>query len=655
MPALRLEDVQCVSSGLGDYQSPHFVNETLPLAPHYSSVQSDYSCTFPDIPTYAPCQGPRPWNFAYCYGYYGEPACPLINMVDMEDFMNNEKRKEKSRDAARCRRSRETEIFTDLASILPLRSEDVEQLDKASVMRLSIAYLKIRDMLDMFPAKPTDKLTSTELSNENSDQFENLVMQAVDGFLLVLSADGDIIFVSENVADILGIQQIDVIGQQIWDYSHQCDHDELRDILNGRRDCVENDGAANSHHTMFLRLKCTLTSRGRSVNIKSASYKVIQLIGHTAVKNDKRQLIAIGRPVPHPSNIEIPLGINTFLTKHSLDMKFTYVDEKMSSVLGYDSDDLIGKSLFEFQHGEDSASLMKSFKSVLSKGQTETLRYRYLAKSGGYSWIVTQATLVYDKQKPQSVVCVNYVISGIENENDIYTCAQLEARQKSKNPIELNTEINESDKEIIEKKLDKPSAINRNCTPSAVVSNLRAVKLLPPSPPIITENKPRSVTASVFSSVADIVPSKLPIPSRAQSVTASVFTPLATLNARSQSNTAKLFAPRTEDMNRSLLMFLDEGNDSTANMLKEEQDDLANLAPTAGDECIPLDVSTPLFGEMFDGFILPDGYGTLLPDDIGQFDAQNNKANVDPFMNYRDDSNDTIGTPNVLSPRDSSK
>ncbi|KAJ6638076.1 Protein similar [Pseudolycoriella hygida] len=241
---------------------------------------------------------------------------------------------------------------------------------------------------------------------------------------------------------------------------------------------------------------------------------------------------------------------------------------------------------------------------------------------------------------------------GIENENDIYTCAQLEARQKSKKPIELNRELNESDKDIIEKKQQKPST-NRNCVPAAAVNNLKAVtaKLLP----TIKDNKPRSVTASVFSSVADIGPTKLPIQTRAQSVTASVFTPLATLNARSQSNTAKLFAPRTEDMNRSLLMFLDEGNDSTANMLKEEQDDLANLAPTAGDECIPLDVSTPLFGEMFDGFILPDGYGTLLPDDIGQFDSQNNKTNVDPFMNYRDDSNDTIGTPNVLSPRDSSK
>lgn len=62
---------------------------------------------------------------------------------------NNEKRKEKSRDAARCRRSRETEIFTDLANVLPARREEVEQLDKASIMRLAIAYLKVRGMLDL--------------------------------------------------------------------------------------------------------------------------------------------------------------------------------------------------------------------------------------------------------------------------------------------------------------------------------------------------------------------------------------------------------------------------------------------------------------------------------------------------------------------------
>ena len=39
-------------------------------------------------------------------------------------------------------------------------------------------------------------------------------------------------------------------------------------------------------------------------------------------------LVVVGCPIPHPSNIEVPLGRHTFLSKHSLNMKFTYADER---------------------------------------------------------------------------------------------------------------------------------------------------------------------------------------------------------------------------------------------------------------------------------------------------------------------------------------
>lgn len=39
-------------------------------------------------------------------------------------------------------------------------------------------------------------------------------------------------------------------------------------------------------------------------------------------------LLAIGQPIPHPSNIEAALPRQTFLAKHGLDMRFTYADEK---------------------------------------------------------------------------------------------------------------------------------------------------------------------------------------------------------------------------------------------------------------------------------------------------------------------------------------
>lgn len=39
-------------------------------------------------------------------------------------------------------------------------------------------------------------------------------------------------------------------------------------------------------------------------------------------------LVVVGCPIPHPSNIEVPLGHDTILSKHNLNMKFTYVDER---------------------------------------------------------------------------------------------------------------------------------------------------------------------------------------------------------------------------------------------------------------------------------------------------------------------------------------
>ncbi|KQS52041.1 protein similar isoform X3 [Drosophila erecta] len=392
------------------------------------------------------------------------PGAPKSNLTasgkPKEKRRNNEKRKEKSRDAARCRRSKETEIFMELSAALPLKTDDVSQLDKASVMRITIAFLKIRDMLQFVPSlrdcndaikqdieavedqqevKP--KLEAGSEDWLNGAEARELLKQTMDGFLLVLSHEGDITYVSENVVEHLGITKIDTLGQQIWEYSHQCDHAEIKEALSLKREIAQKVkdepqqdlGVSTHHRDLFVRLKCTLTSRGRSINIKSASYKVIHITGHLVVNaKGERLLMAIGRPIPHPSNIEIPLGTSTFLTKHSLDMRFTYVDDKMHDLLGYSPKDLLDTSLFLCQHGADSERLMATFKSVLSKGQGETSRYRFLGKYGGYCWILSQATIVYDKLKPQSVVCVNYVISNLENKHEIYSLAQQTAASEQK-------------------------------------------------------------------------------------------------------------------------------------------------------------------------------------------------------------------------------
>lgn len=72
------------------------------------------------------------------------------------------------------------------------------------------------------------------------------------------------------------------MGQSIWDYTHQCDATEFREALDIRRIEPNNTNEPGStggnnqylHRNILIRMKCTLTNRGKSVNIKSASYKV---------------------------------------------------------------------------------------------------------------------------------------------------------------------------------------------------------------------------------------------------------------------------------------------------------------------------------------------------------------------------------------------
>lgn len=54
--------------------------------------------------------------------------------------------KEKSKNAARTRREKENAEFVELGNLLPLPKAITGQLDKASIIRLTTSYLKMRDL-----------------------------------------------------------------------------------------------------------------------------------------------------------------------------------------------------------------------------------------------------------------------------------------------------------------------------------------------------------------------------------------------------------------------------------------------------------------------------------------------------------------------------
>ncbi|KAK9497139.1 hypothetical protein O3M35_004513 [Rhynocoris fuscipes] len=460
-------------------------------------------------------------------------------------------------------------------------------------MRLVIANLRITNML---------KTIGVKKDIAKSDIYDQHYLQAIGGIVLVISIEGDIVFVSNNVASYLGISQVDLLGHSFFDMIHPCDHQDIRDLLSGKM-------KVNGQISLFVRVKCSQSSKGRTINLKAASYKVLHIIGRY-IKIDESPkerfgFVTVATPIPHPADIEIPLGSHTFLSKHSLDMKFTYADERMTEFLGYNPDDLIGESLYNFHHVEDNKEIMKSFKSLFEKGQSETCRYRFMAQGGGYIWVCTQATVLYCDKKniPLSVVCVNYVISGKHNEIEICSREQIEWI-KDKNDTELS--------QVFEKtKLSEifPATVNPSSSCVTTPAN---------------KTGPYSSTAQLLSAVQPVKPDQIN----------------AGQSPRPRLATSEIFAPRTADMDKGFLTFSDDESGLTE--LKEEPEDLTHLAPTAGDACVPLSIPPFLCADVMSD-ILSDDYSPLINHDkktplFSSYSSDNPSRSMSPVLTQNNGS-----------------
>ncbi|XP_057198368.1 hypoxia inducible factor 1 subunit alpha a isoform X2 [Triplophysa rosa] len=360
--------------------------------------------------------------------------------------VSSERRKEKSRDAARCRRGKESEVFYELAKELPLPHSVTSNLDKASVMRLALSYLRLRKLLG------TGVLgVETELDS----QWNSSVLKALDGFLMVLSVDGDMVYLSENVTKCLGLPHVDLSGHSVFEFTHPCDHEELREMLAHRIGLSKKGKEHQTDRNFLLRMKCTLTSRGRTVNVKSASWKVLRCSGHIHIADTLEKvvceeislcstyLVVICESIPHPGNIEAPLDSRTFLSRHTLDMRFTYCDDRITDLLGFDPGDLLEHSVYEYYHALDSDHMTKTHHNLFVKGQVCSGQYRLLAKAGGFAWAETQATVIYNNKnnQPQCVVCVNYIFSGIEQPKEILSLQQINSTKIKQEEVEVNAEV----------------------------------------------------------------------------------------------------------------------------------------------------------------------------------------------------------------------
>ncbi|CAH1799245.1 unnamed protein product [Owenia fusiformis] len=336
--------------------------------------------------------------------------------------------KEKSKNAARTRREKENSEFYELAKMLPLPSAITGQLDKASIIRLSTSYLKMRAV---FPDGLGDAWGKHPVARDPREkELGSHLLQTLDGFIFVVAPDGKIMYISETASVHLGLSQVELTGNSIYEYIHPADHDEMTALLTVHQTFhthvlqdIEID------RSFFIRMKCVLAKR--NAGLTSGGYKVIHCSGYLKIKQYTMDmapfdgcyqnvgLVAVGHSLPPSAITEIKMHRNMFMFRASLDLKLIFLDARVAALTGYEPQDLIEKTLYHYIHACDIMPMRYAHHMLLVKGQVTTKYYRFLAKDGGWVWMQSYATIVHNSRssRPHCIVSVNYVLSEIEGKH----------------------------------------------------------------------------------------------------------------------------------------------------------------------------------------------------------------------------------------------
>ncbi len=86
------------------------------------------------------------------------------------------------------------------------------------------------------------------------------------------------------------------------------------------------------------------------------------------------------------------------ISLHSSNGIYLYVSPACKTLLGYESDELVGHSAYEFFHPEDAAAVRQSHTTIIDQPVTYTVQYRIRRKDGSYIWFETTSRTIRDSQ-----------------------------------------------------------------------------------------------------------------------------------------------------------------------------------------------------------------------------------------------------------------
>ncbi|XP_029622569.1 neuronal PAS domain-containing protein 4A-like [Salmo trutta] len=319
--------------------------------------------------------------------------------------------------ASKARRDQINAEIRNIKELLPIPDSDKARLSYLHIMSLACMYT--RKSVFFSQAALQEETTDVMLFQELSG-----LMHELSGFMILLTSDGKLLYLSDNVADHLGHCMVDLVAQSdsVYDIIDPMDHFVIRSNLVppfspptdklfrcrfNTTKFIRRQGAGNK--LMLVRARCLTPPCPVSAYWTS---NPVWVCFCTPLKT-KTPYLTIAKSAPLTPPPEQSFLLACFHSQHHRDMRLWDAQDSVSVYLGYDVEFLRSRSWYSLVHPRDLSHASTQHCLLLSEGEGRQVDMVVQVEAADHSWVWLYMVLQLNIDE-NPISCHNYIISESE-------------------------------------------------------------------------------------------------------------------------------------------------------------------------------------------------------------------------------------------------
>ncbi|KAJ6663327.1 hypothetical protein lerEdw1_010463 [Lerista edwardsae] len=355
-----------------------------------------------------------------------------------EDEKDRAKRASRNK-SEKKRRDQFNVLIKELCTMLQGHGHPLK-MDKSTILQRTIDFLQKQKEI-------TAQTEACEIRQDwkpsflSNEEFTQLMLEALDGFLIALTTDGIIIYVSDSVSSLLGHLPSDLVDQNILNFLPEREQSDVYKLLSPHI-LMSNSVAADFLNTEKQIEFCCHLARGNLDPNEPTMYEYVKFVvdfkyfTHVpttsyngfesaiarvfrSANEEQICLVATVRLITPQflkelCNVEEPC--EEFTSRHSLEWKFLFLDHRAPPIIGYLPFEVLGTSGYDYYHVDDLELLARCHEQLMQFGKGKSCYYRFLTKGQQWIWLQTRYFITYHQwnSKPEFIVCSHKVVSYAE-------------------------------------------------------------------------------------------------------------------------------------------------------------------------------------------------------------------------------------------------